>query len=127
VSLPEHFALTDTGNDEPSEWRPVEVIEGELDAGWPNRMRRLLFDPELGTQYEIQVNGNGDPLRVRLPFRMPDPLSCPIVEPNEWHYEETGEFGAHGQPLDDLVIDSVRKRWFEQVGEETHMLIQVVA
>lgn len=129
--LAAHFALTDTGNDEPSEWRPVVAVEGELDAGWPNRMRRLRFDPGIGTKYEIEVNArsvsDGGPghVRVRLPFRV-DPLPPPLVEPNEWHHEETGERGYHGQVIDHLVVDSVRKRWFERVGDETHMVIEVV-
>lgn len=128
--LAEHFGLTDTGSDEPSDWReitPEHVIEGVLweDPNWPNRMRLVRIDPERGPLYEFEIHAHGDRVRVRLPFRL-SALPDPIVEANEWHYEQTGEFGAHGQPLERQVIDSARKRWFEQVGDETHLLIEVL-
>ncbi len=108
-----------------SDWRYItadDVREGKLieDRNFPNRMRQL---PD--GHYQIEVHATSAPFRVRLPFNL-DELPEPITESNEWHNELTGEFGYHGQPLDRVVLDSVRKRWFEHVGAETHMVIEMV-
>ncbi len=108
-----------------SDWRYItaaDVREGELieSRDFPNRMRVLPSG-----LHQIEVHAVGAPFRVKLPFDLVD-LPLPVTEPNEWHNELTGEFGAHGQPLDRVVLDSVRKRWFEHVGGETHMVIEMV-
>lgn len=133
TALEQHFALLDGGADEASDWRPIlpgDVLEGELleDPTWPNRMRRIGIVPgqeRFGVQYEIEVQATGDRVRVRLPFGIAQ-LPEARTEYNEWHYEDVGRGQSLGAIIEDrLVVDSIRRRWFEHVDGETHLLMKV--
>jgi hypothetical protein len=118
--LSEHFALAaGEGPDEDEDWRPFlpgDVLEGELlespspHFGWANRWRRLAVHPDYpgrGRRYEIELHAAGDHVRVRLPFRF-DRLPHDgdvIVEPSP---------------------EGFQRRWFERVGDETHMVIEAI-
>jgi hypothetical protein len=109
--LREHFRLLDDETDEVGDWQPfpsVWVLEGSLicdpETFGPNRWRRV--PGRHGPEVELDVHLHGDRVRIRLPYRLsklPDDGAVRI-EPS---------LGGGAQ-----------RRWFEQVKDETHMILE---
>jgi len=119
TALAEHFdAVGDDGLDEWGDWRPFPpeyVLEGELldvhPAYGPNRWRLTDWRPGKGRGVDLEVHTTGPRCRLRMPIRL---------EPLPWNGDVIAKLG-----IGDDGRDRVEKHWFEQVGDETHYLIEV--
>jgi hypothetical protein len=112
--LAEHFRLLDDERDEYGDWQPFPedwVLEGSLITDldplyWsPNRWRRAP-DRGRGIGVELEVHLTGDRVRLRLPYRLHQ-----LPDDGNERIEENPSGGF-------------QRRWFEQVGPDTQMVIE---
>lgn len=111
--LAEHFALSDD-SDLASEWQPFPAdaaIEGAITPDGRNVWRRLPWHPEYGWQIEVDLRAQPDPETGRIRVRMPV-----VMDPLPWNGDRI--YGCMGW--------SRTVQWYERVGDEMHMVIEVV-